>query len=439
MELSRRDLMKIGVLGSATVAIPMMRVAGASSLPKLSSSAYPKPFTTPFAAPPVAIPFKQDDTTDYYDLTMRQANATIVPGFVTPIWGYNGVAPGRTIVASKGRRTAVIQRNHLPPKHPQLGYVPWTSVHLHGSESLPEYDGYASDITMPGQVKTYLYPNSQPSRTQWYHDHGVMHTAPNAYMGLAAQYWLVDDLERSLPVPKDAYDVPLIATDALLATDGSKLFDDNDQSGLFGDLILVNGRPWPLMQVERRKYRFRILNASVTRSYRWRLDSGDPFWVIRTDGGFMPAPQPVVSFRHGVAERYEVVIDFANYPIGRRIVLQNLRVDNDINFTTTKVVMAFDVVSEATNLDNNEIPAVLNPDNPTMALTESQATVRRTFELVRDGGEWTINGTVWADVVRSGFKKVLANPQVETVERWTIKNDSGGWHHPFHIHLIDFK
>src|SRR5262245_56051032 len=405
MDLSRRDVMKIGVLGGAALAVPTLRVAGAAVPPRLPASAFPPPFTTPFAVPPVLEPFLRDETTDFYELTMRESTAVIVPGLLTPIWGYNGIAPGPTIVADRGRKTVVVQRNRLPAKHPQLGYLPWTSVHLHGSESLPQYDGYASDITRPGQLKTYRYPNSQDSRTLWYHDHGVMHTGPNAYMGLAAQYWLVDDLERSLPIPKDKYDVPLTVSDAILATDGSKLWADSDQSGLFGDILLVNGRPWPVMQVERRKYRFRILNASVTRSYKWQLDSRDPMWVIRTDGGFMKNPQPLVSFRHGVAERYEVIIDFAKYKVGRRVKLQNLSVKNAVNFPTTKDLMAFDVVSDATSYDNNEIPTVLNPDNPTMALTESQATVKRTFSLVRQSGEWTINGTTWEDVVRSGFRK----------------------------------
>ncbi len=58
-------------------------------------------------------------------------------------------------------------------------------MHLHGSASLPQYDGYASDITNPGQFKDYHYPNSQPARTLWYHDHGLHHTAENVYMGLA--------------------------------------------------------------------------------------------------------------------------------------------------------------------------------------------------------------------------------------------------------------
>ena len=83
-------------------------------------------------------------------------------------------------------------------------------------------------------------------------------------------------LEQSLPIPQGDYDVPLVVSDAMFANEGQLLYDDNDQSGVFGDVILVNGRPWPVMKVERRKYRFRILNASVSRTYKWQLDSGEP-------------------------------------------------------------------------------------------------------------------------------------------------------------------
>lgn len=74
--------------------------------------------------------------------------------------------------------------------------MPWTSTHLHGSASLPQYDGYASDVTQPGQWKDYVYPNSQPARTLWYHDHGVGHTSENVYSGLAGQYIMIDDQGR---------------------------------------------------------------------------------------------------------------------------------------------------------------------------------------------------------------------------------------------------
>ena len=142
---------------------------------------------------------------------------SIIPGYQTTIFGYALVVdgktpvpttPGPTIHAKRGTPLTVMQANKLPATHPFLNYDPWTSTHLHGSASKPQYDGYASDITNAGQTKRYLYPNKQDARTLWYHDHGVHHTAENAYMGLAAQYHLHDDVEDGLPIPKGrSYDV----------------------------------------------------------------------------------------------------------------------------------------------------------------------------------------------------------------------------------------
>jgi FtsP/CotA-like multicopper oxidase with cupredoxin domain len=323
--------------------------------------------------------------------------------------------------------------------HPELRYNVWTSTHLHGSCSLPQYDGYASDITHPGQFKDYHYPNIQDARTLWYHDHGVHITAFNAYMGLAAQYILHDDLELSLPIPHGPYDLPLILKDAMFQQNGDLVIDDNGESSLYGDVILVNGRPWPLMQVEPRKYRFRVLNASVSRSYDLQLSSGEGMHVIATDGGLMPRSQEVGHFRIGMAERYEIVIDFAKYTPGTRVVLQNLQPDNNIDFDNTDVVMAFEVLNTVTSFANNSVPVDLNPNPAVMGLQESDAARSRNFRFKRENGHWTINGTTWEDVVNSDYEFVLANPGFNEVEIWELENTSGGWFHPVHIHLVDFK
>lgn len=437
--MSRREFLELGVLGSAALMFPLGRVASALTPDRLPAGRLPVPFTRAFAAPPVLQPVRADATTDYYRLVMQPGTASIAPGLTTNVWGYNGISPGPTIRVRAGREAVVRQVNALPATHPTMGYRPSTSVHLHGSASLPQYDGYANDLTQPGQYKDYHYPDFQDARTLWYHDHAVGRTAENVYMGLVGQYHLLDAHEQSLPLPKGRYDVPLTVTDVMLDSRGQLLFHDPEEKGVFGDIILVNGRPWPVMEVERRKYRFRILNASVVRSYRWELDSGQPFHVIATDGGLMPTPQPVKSFRHAPAERYEVVIDFAKVPLGKRVVLRNRSNDNNINYPNTNVVMAFDVVSAPTSKAGNEIPAQLAPDNPTMQLDESMAAATRQLRLVREHGMWTINQRTWMDVVDSGFTFLLANPALHSVEVWEFVNHSGGWFHPLHIHLVDFR
>jgi spore coat protein A, manganese oxidase len=441
MGLSRRELLKLGVFGSAALMLPAERVARTqlALTNRLPQSALPLPFTVPFAQPPVLSPVHTTATTAYYDIEQRQFAAEILPGLETTCWGYNGVTPGPTVVAQQGQQVVMRQVNSLPAAHPSLRYEVWTSTHLHGSASLPQYDGYASDITRPGQYKDYWYPNNQDARSMWYHDHGVHITATNAQMGLAAMYIVHDAKELSLPIPHGEYDVPLVLKDAMFQQNGDLIMDDNDHSGMYGDVILVNGRPWPVLEVEPRKYRFRILNASISRSFELALDTDGPMTVIGTDGGLMPHPQEISRFRIGNAERYEVVIDFAAYRPGQRVVLRNLQPPNNIEYDTTDVVMAFRVGGTVTSRANNEIPADLHPESSVMQLTEADSIRTRHFDFGRSDGEWTINGTTWADVVDSDYEFIVADPGFEDVEIWELQNSSGAWFHPVHIHLVDFK
>jgi spore coat protein A, manganese oxidase len=439
--LERRDFLKIGAFAAAAVALPLQRIARAQSTfaNRMAESQLPKPFTVPFSIPPVATPFLSDATTDHYRIEMMPGFANILPGFQTPVYTYNGTVPGPTIKVQQGRKIRVRYCNELPAQHATLGYEPWTSVHLHGSASLPQYDGYASDITRPNQYKDYYYPNFQAARTLWYHDHGVHHTAENVYQGLAAQYHLLDPQEQALPIPHGEFDVPLIVSDAMFKSDGSLLFSLDNESGTYGDVILVNGQPWPAMKVKRRKYRFRVLNGSISRSYFFSLDSGDPMWIVGTDGGLIPTSQSVTGWRHGMGERYEVVIDFSKYPVGRRVILKNNSPKNNQRFTNTDKVMAFDVVGDDFDPANNSVPETLTPPNPTMELKESDAVRTRQMRLERSNGRWTVNGTTWDKIVASGHTFVEASVNRGDVEIWEITNSSGGWFHPLHIHLIDFK
>ena len=161
--------------------------------------------------------------------------------------------------------------------------------------------------------------------------------------------------------------------------------------------------------------------------------------MIGHDGGLAPAPADVDSMRIGMAERYGIVIDFAKYQIGQQVVLRNRELDNNRDFENTDVIMRFDVASDATDGSNNQVPPVLNPNDPAMALQESQAVRSRRMVFEREGGEWTINGRTWAEVIRSNFQATIADPGLNDVEIWTLENKSGGWFHPVHIHLVDFK
>jgi FtsP/CotA-like multicopper oxidase with cupredoxin domain len=167
-------------------------------------------------------------------------------------------------------------------------------------------------------------------------------------------YIVQDDLELNLPLPKGEYDVPILIQDKQFSANGALIFDDEGQKSQFGDIITVNGVAWPVMQVEKRKYRFRILNGSVSRSYTLSLSNGAPLVMIGTDAGLKSAPTPVNNFRIGMAERYECVIDFAQFPVGTQIVLQNSSNKNNEDYANTNKVMRFDVVA-AKGVDNSSI------------------------------------------------------------------------------------
>jgi spore coat protein A len=464
MELSRRDLMKYGILGSAALLLPIERVARTQLLLKdrMAASRLPKPYELDWREAPVAHPVATPGNWDLYTMRMRETRADVLGQRrdptrpLTRIWGYDGVTPGPTIKVQRGRRVAVRHSQELPDTHWDQLYPATTSVHLHGSASLPEYDGYASDITSPGAYKDYYYPNFQDARTLWYHDHGIHHTANNAYMGLAAQYHIIDDkVDRALNLPTGQYDVPLVIRDAMFAKSGELIYSDNSQSGLYGDVNLVNGVPWPTMNVEPRKYRFRFLNAAISRGYKLRLSNGAPFTFFATDGGIMKNPQQARSFRLGMAERYEVIIDFKGME-GQTVQVLNDSPKNNINYTNTGKVMQF-VVGRTPVPRDEEIgtrtgnPATMYTEAVDPAtgeklyneevwnLQDGVGVVKRSFKFERSNGHWVVNGQTWEDVIKSGYKKTVANPQVGATEIWTLENSSGGWFHPVHIHLIDFK
>jgi spore coat protein A len=426
---TRRDALKITAFGSAVVALPLTMALEAKQVSRLPASRMPTPYAADYTAPEPAVPVAPNR----YEIVQRPFDAHIVPGFTTQMWGYNGTFPGPTIEATKGVPIVVQQTNALPVVHPTLGYRVETSTHLHGHPSFPYYDGYANDVLRSGESKEYYYENDPAERTLWYHDHGVHHTSENIYMGLAALYILRGAEPAGLPDRDSEY--PLVINDVAFDAEGQLLFDNNSESSLFGDVILVNGVPWPKLAVEPRRYRFRILNASLSRGYRLALSNGASFTVIGTDGGFVQTPQVVRELKIGMAERYEVVIDFSR-SAGRSVELRNLGVPNAVDFDNTDKVMRFDVAATGP-AGAGPLPAVLSRD-PFFGVTESQATKTRKLVFERKNGEWTINGMTWAQVEASGFQLVIADPALNSVEIWELENKSGGWFHPIHIHLVDF-
>lgn len=436
--LTRRKLLKLGLLGSIAgltgCLSPRGGGFGSAALSGLSVS----PFQMPLPIPPVLSPVSSTVTEDYYEITMQPAELQILPpgSPKTALWAYNGMVPGPTIVAKKGKAVRIKQTNNLGSVTHRDGTQVDTTVHLHGGHVPAIDDGHPNDLIQPigksapalpikyhlypNSAKEYHYPNSQDHATLWYHDHADDHTGENVYMGLAGFYLIHDELELGLNLPSGEYDVPIVIQDKLFNADGTLNYPPLNmntlQSGFLGDTILVNGAVQPYFQVANRKYRFRILNGSNGRQYHLALSSGS-FIQIGTEGGLLPAPVTKSSFLIGQAERFDVVIDFSKYPIGTEVELRNTLSHSG---SGTFRIMRFDVVRQET--DPSVVPATLRPIAP---LTGSIA--NRNWQLALIGNNWTLNGNTY------DMNRIDASPALNSVETWRFGNFSPN-PHPMHPH-----
>ncbi|MFC0435611.1 multicopper oxidase domain-containing protein [Kutzneria buriramensis] len=418
-----------------------------SGIQTLTSQApMPPQFKATLPIPQQLKPTRQTGDTDYYEIVQSAATAEILPGLKTPIWGYNGTFPGPTIVQNPNRNVVVTHHNNLP--------VP-TVVHLHGGAVPHDSDGYPTDFVLPAasygdfstmpamgdmpamsdpdavtsrQTRDYSYPEQPRAATLWYHDHRMDFTGASVYRGLAGFHIAHDAEEQALPLPQGARDVPLMIADRAFAADGSFLYpaldptmrstpgvDKDSGNGVMGDVILVNGAPWPVFQVDTARYRFRILNASNARTYQLALDDSSGFVQIGTDQGLLAAPQTLDSIAISPAQRFDVVIDFSKHKVGDQITLTNQLGDG-----STAVVMRFQVARTAT--DTSSVPATLSKVE---AITPGSSAQARTMKFHRAGTDWEINGRIFDPSYSE------ADVRGGSTEVWTVTSD---FHHPFHVH-----
>ena len=460
-QISRRGLLLgagAGVLAIGGGAALGLGLPGSTSTGTLLRSRLPlpEPFTQPLTVPPVLEPVSSTATGDVYAITQQIAHREILPGVRTQIWGYDGELPGPTLRTQRGRTVTVHHRNELP--------VP-AVVHLHGAHAAPEHDGYPTDLILPvdadpadtspagghghthgGDIthgeRIYEYENNERAGTYWYHDHRMDFTGPAVWRGLAGLHLISDDEERALPLPDGDRDVPLMLMDRAFGADGSLLYPSVDdtlleqhgveapyEAGVLGDVILVNGVPWPFLEVDAVRYRLRILNASNARRYRLRLDPApegvaEPFVQIGSDGGLLAAPMTHPFLDLASAERQEVLIDFSDYQVG-----QIVKLVNDFGEGSTRRVMEFRVTRGAR--DDSAVPEVLSTIAP---LDPAEATVERdlVFRSQAIDGQhgWTINGEPFT------VDHIHAAPQQGATEIWNLYGD---FHHPVHLHLVHFQ
>jgi FtsP/CotA-like multicopper oxidase with cupredoxin domain len=397
------------------------------------------------------------------------------------IWGFNlggsaasdvGTFPAPTIVTRYQQPWVVRRYNELPSQSQNGGFgVPEMSTHLHNFHTAPESDGGPCRWFFRGQYFDYYHtaqqagfsfdfqPNgdiNESLSTLWYHDHRIDHTAENTYKGLEGFQLMFNQFDTGdettgFRLPNyPQYDIPIILNDKLLdPSTGLICFDTFNFKGLLGDVQLANGIVQPFLSVNKRRYRFRVLNGGPSRFYELFLTDPlnpslqIPFWVIADDGNLLPTPLQVTSFRIGVAERYDIIIDFNQVKnlIGShtKVRLENRLEQNDGQGPTCNIfaggdpkgtycvefqiggAVADNSVDPATHPVFYQLPSVVAPR------------ITRNFVFDRDNGQWVINNK-FADCNELRFA-VKQN----SAENWVISNPRNDWQHPIHIHLEEHQ
>lgn len=399
----------------------------------------------------------------YYEISMEEFRQKLHRDLPpTKLWGYNGQFPGPTIETNQGEAVHVKWTNNLPNRHilpvdlsiHHLEHIPIVRsvVHLHGSETKPDSDGYPEAWYTRGFAETgptfsrevYEYPNHQRATLLWYHDHAMGITRLNVYAGLAGMYIIRDRQEKSLQLPADEYEIPLMIQDRTFNPDGSLFYPEQPDDATdnlpnpsilptyAAETILVNGKVWPYLEVEPRKYRFRIVNGSNTRGYQMKLDSGQPFYQIGSDGGLLRKTLEINQIRLQPAERVDVIIDFSQF-IGEQIILKNdLGPDADPS-ADLRNIMQFHVTKPLKKKDTSRLPQNLSK---IPSLKENNITTIRNLKLVGSEDEYgrpllLLDNRKWHD-------PITEKPHLGATEIWSLINVTG-FGHPIHIHLIQFQ
>ena len=405
----------------------------------------------------------------------------------TKVWGYNGQYPGPTILARKGLPLDIRWENNLVNENivlPHLlaidatvhwafmGIKDWqtlgvpTVTHLHGGHTESASDGLPEAWFTPGfkehgmafQKENYHYSNDQEAATIWYHDHALGITRLNVYAGLAGFYLITDDNEQKLQssnqLPAAPYDIGLAIQDRMFTANGQLYYQTMPMSAgspensiipeSFGDVILVNGKAWPVLDVEPRIYRFRVLNGSDSRFYDLTLSSSQNFVQIGSDNGLLPAPVSFTKMLIAPGERKDVLLDFSDPKLwGQTIILQNdaktpYPKGMSVNTKTTGRIMAFRV-SNPLNLTYPKTSLTQSLRTPIERLSTSLAPRKLIlFESTDDMNRLKPMLGTFEEGVKSWSDDITENIDKDNTEIWEIYNFTADAH-PIHLHMVHLQ
>jgi FtsP/CotA-like multicopper oxidase with cupredoxin domain len=354
----------------------------------------------------------------------------------------------------------------FPPGYPQFQSPVVTVAHLHGGVTPSDSDGFprswfSRGLTKTGETfdgTTFEYFNGQLATMLWYHDHALGMTRLNIAAGLEGMYIIRDPNDKIAPLlPSGQFEVPLMLSDRAFNSDGSIQFttvgDNPDlhpywDPEYFGNVIMVNGKAWPNLNVQRRQYRFRIVDGSNARFYNLSLVNQSnhklvPFIQIGADGSYLPKPVTTTSLFMSICERADILVDFSNLPAGTKVVVTNAAnapfPGGDPPDANTSVVMQF-TVQNSTAVHPKPLPATLITI-PTLVETPNIGNPKIFTLNEQESGDNTLNpGNPVAVLIdgRHFDEDVTELPRVGTTEAWYFQNLTEDAH-PIHIHLAEFQ
>jgi FtsP/CotA-like multicopper oxidase with cupredoxin domain len=411
-----------------------------------------------------------------------------------------------------------------------------TSLHLHNAHNGGESDGASNAFHFPGTFYDYRWGTTLARRdtintdasdarasgpdgsgglthvpgdyrelqgSMWFHDHRFFFTAENVYKGMAGCINYYSGPDRGNEAIKDGvnlclpsgslldwgnvdFDVNLMVSDAATDKHGQLFFDIFDTDGFIGDIVLINGQVAPFFEVLPRKYRFRLLNASMARFYMLVLANAGgkavPFQFIANDGNLVVNPVPLTSLdEQGPGERYDIVVDFSQFRPGDKVQFVNVLQQFDgrkpkgpVPLSTALSgksgdpavgpVLEFRVVSSVASVDRPGIThsaaGAANALPVAAKLTDYIPIIKpareRVFEWGRGGGSnsrdpvtgrctpdcspeavfpWSIKVDGESPHTFNANRISALIPKPGDVEHWTFVNGGGGWDHPVHLHF----
>jgi spore coat protein A, manganese oxidase len=464
--MTRRRFLRYGAGAGVALAVPWaarLPVARAAVGPQLRK--YVQPLPVPGAGIVVASPSGVNEYAFAQTPLTRRLHPDLPP---TPLWAYDdgsGLAGqagsfGMAVVARSGTPLRVSFMHQLPDTYPAwipvdtrltpLGNQVRLMTHLHGGFVAGDSDGNPAVTPNgfgPGETQSVLYTNQlpqMPASLLWFHDHGLGATRLNVFAGLAGAYILRDGFDTGeepnpIGIPGGRYEIPLVIQDRQFNPDGTFLYPRSDIPGAtwigeyFGDVMLVNGKVWPFVEVEPRMYRLRILNGCNARIMS--LDIGGPsIWQIGAEGGMWDQPVAVKELVLAPAERADVLVDFSNFP-GARLVMKNHSPKKPVSTPAPALeqVMQIRVRTSVSQPGPRSIPSSLpgrKADLPGPVKTR-YITLN---EIDVDEPTWFLN------LNGAHFEQppVTETPKAGTIEEWVYVNLTADTH-PMHSHLVTFQ